>query len=129
MLIPVDRQNVRDASDPKQIRRARRVQERHQTELVAAIKAVMQTQPGRLVFWELLSAAGVFRSVFNQHGGIQSWNIGRQDFGQEILQDLMTVDEDAYLLMEKEARAKVRRENADTDAAFTPKVEDEQTSN
>lgn len=121
------RAQVKNAASPDQVKRAAR-KEREAAELArAALQATMRTQAGRIVMWDLLVRAGVFRSIWSPNAEIH-YRAGRQDFGHELMAALLEADEDAYQLMEVEARQRLRRENAATDAAHTPSVtEGEQT--
>jgi len=119
-----DRALVRNAADPRQVRFAQR-KEREAAELErAALQAVMKTPEGRLVMWSLLERAGIFRSVWHPSAAIH-YNSGRQDFGHELMAQLVDLDEDLYQLMEREARARTRARNRETDAAHTPRAEQE----
>lgn len=110
------RAHVRNAADPQQVKRAARKQREADEDRIAAIRVVLQTVEGRRVFWDLLSAAGVFRSIWHPSAEIH-YNAGRQDFGHEMMADLLLADEDAWELMQREARARQRQEDRETDAA------------
>jgi hypothetical protein len=119
VLQPQARQSAqRSAIDPKQIKLARRLANRQQIRLEAALKSVMNTADGRLVMWELLRTCGIFSSVWEASAKIH-YNAGRQDVGHEILSDLHLVSTDLYLLMEREMRALAAREQAEIDASHT----------
>lgn len=124
-----DRAEVRNAADPRQVKRAARKQERLEQERKARLHAVMSTVDGRAVMWDLLGKAGVYRSVFNPSGSQMYYLAGRQDFGHELLDELVTLSEDLYILMETEARARARREALETDAAHTPRADESTDSN
>lgn len=114
-----ERAAVRNAADPEQVRRAAK-KERDREELFrAALVLVLQTTPGRAVLWGLLERAGVYRSIWSPNSEIH-YNAGRQDFGHELMATILAADEDAYLLMEQEARGRVKKDNAEIDAAQTP---------
>lgn len=113
------RAEVKNAADPKQVRRASQ-RTADQAELFrAALVLVMGTAPGRLALWELLTLAGVYGSVFAPDATIY-YRAGRQDFGHELIALLLAADEGLYQTMETEARARARRDHASTDAAHTP---------
>lgn len=113
------RAEVKNAADPQQVQRAKRKAQRADERRLDAFRAVMATPAGRMVMWDLIGSAGVCRSVFNSHEGRQNYNIGRQDFGHELVATLLEADETLYLLMEKEARALVKRDAVETDAGHT----------
>ncbi len=120
------RPEVQNAADAEQVRGAGRRAARRRQRYYEAFRAVMETPAGRMVFGDreygLLARAGVFRSVFNTHGGIQGTLIGRQDFGHEMMADLVTASEELYLLMETEMRALASRDASERDAAHTPRA-------
>jgi hypothetical protein len=122
-----DRALVRNTADPQQVRFAAR-KERDQAALErAAVKAVFQTLEGRFVFWGLLERAGVYKSVWHPSAAIH-YNAGRQDFGHELMALLLEVDEEAYQLMEREARARLRARNREIDATHTPRAHEQERS-
>lgn len=117
--MPEPRAEVRNAADPQQVTRAARKEQRREARTRALYAAQLATSDGRAFCWHLLERAGVFRSVSNPHGGRQSENIGRQDFGHELMAHLIAADEDGYLQMEAEARERARHDARETDAAHT----------
>lgn len=113
-----DRVEVRNAADRSQVARAGRRERDQEDRRITAIRAVLLTPAGREMFWNLLATAGVFRSVWESSARIH-YNAGRQDFGHEVMADLMKADEELYDLMTREARARMKRLATDTDAAHT----------
>lgn len=113
-----DTATVQNAADPQQVRRARRKDAQADAVRVAALQAVMTTGEGRMVMWDLLGRAGVFRSVYAPGEEIR-YLAGRQDFGHELMADLLRADEASYELMEREARQRARREATENEAAHT----------
>jgi len=110
------RAHVRNAADPQQVKRAARKERDADEQRLEAIRAVLQTPEGRRVFWDLLVRASVFESIWNPNVQIH-YNAGRQDFGHQLMADLLVADEDGYDLMQREARARQRQEDRETDAA------------
>jgi hypothetical protein len=119
------RAHVRNAADPRQVRRAERVAREHEQLFLTCLARVLETKEGRLVAWELLERAGIYRSVFDPHGSLQSYKAGRQDFGHELLDYLLRAGDrgdqaSLYEVMEHEARTRKRLADRATDAAHTP---------
>lgn len=114
-----DRADVKNAADEKQVSRAARKEQRKEAQRLVMTKAALATYDGRAFCWELLAKARVFESIWHPSAQIH-YNAGRQDFGHELMADLIAADEQLYLTMETEARARARRDNAETDAAHTP---------
>lgn len=115
------RAQVRNAADPDQVKRARRKEQHRDELLAAALKQVLSTPAGRIVCWELLARAGVYQSVWRPTVEVH-YLAGRQDYGHELLGLLIAADEDLYQVMEREARARAKRDDAETDAAHTPRA-------
>jgi len=116
-----DRQLVRNAADPAQVRRAARTDRDRANLLRTHLRAALSTESGRFVFWDLLGRFGVYRSIWTPNAQIH-YNAGRQDCGHELVALLVDADEDLYLTMEREARARVTRERRETEAAQTPRA-------
>lgn len=117
-----DRAQVRNAADPQQVRRAERKERDAAAQVQAAMRAVMATVDGRMVMWDLLERAGVFRSIWHPSAEIH-YRAGRQDYGHELQAVILAADEDLYDTMTREARARVKRANNETDAAHTPRAD------
>jgi len=110
---------VRNAADADQVKRATRKERQRHTFQLAALQAVMETEAGRIVMWDLLERAGIYRTVFAPDSGSVYYQAGRQDFGHELLKLLLDAGEESYLLMEKEARTRARRERTENEAVHT----------
>lgn len=119
-----DRAQVRNASDPAQVKRAGRIERERAKEFLGNLRAVLDTGYGRSVMWEMLERAGVFRSIYHPSSAIY-YNAGRQDYGHELLAALIEADPTLYQTMEREARERKTRDAAATDAAHTPSAEDQ----
>lgn len=117
------RAEVKNAADPHQVRTAGRRIGRRELRFLTALRTVMGTPEGRLVFGDrghgLLARAGVYRSIWEASAKIH-YNAGRQDFGHELMAELLRADEGLYQLMETEARLLALRDDAETDAGHTP---------
>lgn len=100
----------RNAADPKEQAALERLERRREKRWLANLGTVMSTPEGRAVVWELLGRAGVFRSIFNTHGGIINYNAGRQDFGHELIAELLKLGHEPYLAMEREGRDATARD-------------------
>jgi len=110
---------VKNAADEKQVRHAQRKEKQRSERFEHALRAVMATPQGRVVMWELLTRAGIYRSVWEASARIH-YNAGKQDYGHELLATLIDVDEAAYQLMEREMRAFDRNEARETAAVQMP---------
>lgn len=117
------RAEVRNAADPEQVYRAGRKDKRKESARRQLYAAILATVDGRAFCWALLEKAKVFESIWHPSALIH-YNAGRQDFGHELMADLIAADDAGYLLMETEARARAKRAAAETDAAHTPPAAD-----
>lgn len=114
-----DRTLQRNAADEKQIKHAgRKVEERAEL-FRTSLQAVLAQPAGRFVLWELLTRAGLYRSIWDPSAKIH-YNAGRQDYGLELLAQVIDADEELYQLMEREMRAFNRSEARETAAVQTP---------
>jgi hypothetical protein len=117
-----DRALVKNAADPQQVKRATRKEQDRERQRIDAIRATMATPAGRFVLYELIEMAGAYRSIYEPNATIY-YRAGRQDYGHELMALLIQADEDAYDLMQREARTRAKREAAEIDAAHTPAAE------
>ena len=109
---------VLNAADRDQVRRAGRKDRDRAARVATDAAAVLASTHGRRFCWDLLERAGVYRSIWDPTARIH-YNAGRQDFGHELMALLVSAQPDLYLLMEQEARARQKRDDAETDAAHT----------
>jgi hypothetical protein len=111
-----ERAVVRNAADPRQVKRAERLDRDSAAMFTGNLREVLATPAGRLVLWELVARAGVYKSIWTPNSEIH-YRAGRQDYGHELLASILEADEQLYELMEREARARARAANYATDAA------------
>lgn len=119
------RAEVKNAADPEQVRGAGRRVNKRDARWKNALRVVMSTPEGRLVFGErslgFLAQAGIYEAIWR--GNSEMGRLAaRHDFGVEILAQLLQVGEDFYELMERECRAIARRDAGETDAAHTARA-------
>lgn len=120
---------VKNAGSERQVRRAARTEAERDERFRDGLLGVMSSARGRAFVWGLLEEAGVYRSVWADHGQLMARNVGKQDYGHWLLAELLDVDENLYQLMEREGRAFKRREDKETDAAQTAGDDNEGASN
>lgn len=116
------RPGQRSASDPRQVKHAERKDRQRRERFDDALRAVLAEASGRLVLWELLTRAGIYRSIWDPSARIH-YNAGRQDFGHELLASILEADEEGYLLMEREQRGRARTEAVEAAAVQIPTEE------
>lgn len=97
-----------NAADRKQLRATSRRVASRERRFQNALRAVLSTRDGRLVFGDhergLLARFGVYRSTFDQVATTMAYRAGKQDAGHEILALITQAAPDEFLLMERESR-------------------------
>jgi hypothetical protein len=111
-LLPI----VRNAADPKQVKRAERTEARRFARFASALKAVMATPEGRYVLRTIIDDAGMLRSSFDTNGSMMYFKEGRRSFGLEIRAACVEVDEELVLLMDTEGTAQRRADESEIKA-------------
>lgn len=106
---PIRRPSPEEAYAERQARRQRR-------DYLQALSLVLATPAGRHALAHILQATGVYRSIWTASAEIH-YRAGRQDFGHELMLELLEAGEDSYYVMERENRDRVRRDAAEQ-AAF-----------
>jgi hypothetical protein len=109
----------RNAGDRKEQAQLERLERRRLNRWKQNLGAVMNTPEGRAVMWTLLRRAGVYSSVFNTHGGVLNYNVGRQDYGHELIAEILKLGDEPYLAMEREGRAADARDLAEAESHQT----------
>ena len=112
---------VRNAADPKQVKFGERLERRRQERYYGALGAVLNTVEGRIVVASLLRRAGVYRSVWHPSAEIH-YNAGRQDYGHELMADIIDVSETAWQTMEREQWAWAKAQEREIAAQHTPRA-------
>lgn len=118
-----DRALVKNAADERQVKNARRYEQRRQNLFEGALRTVLTTVEGRLVLSELLDQAGLYASVYDHSGSLMYFKEGRRNFGLELRALLERVDEPGTDTMDRERRARLRRDAASIDASHTASAE------
>jgi len=111
-LLPV----VKNAADPKQVKRAERLEARRFARLAVALKVMLSTKEGRLVLRTIIDDSGLLRSSFDPNGSMMYFKEGRRSYGLEIRALCVEVDEDLVLLMDQEGTAQRRADESEIKA-------------
>jgi hypothetical protein len=123
-----DRALVRNAADPRQVQRAGQLERDREERMNVALREVLASPAGRLVLGELLERAGLFRTSFDPSGSMMYFREGRRNFGLEIQAALDAAAPDLFDLLERERRTRRQLEDRETDAAHTPRAEQQGAS-
>jgi hypothetical protein len=109
----------RNTTDVREHRFYERLEKRQQERFDAALLTILASVEGRIVLAHLVRRAGVYTSAFNGHGGIQSYNIGKQDAGRELMADITRVSIEKWQLLEREEAAHATHVQREIDATHT----------
>ncbi len=116
------RAETENAANPRQTRGAERRARRRRRRFEDALRRLLDTPDGQLVFGErrigLLARCRTFATVYSDSSLRMAYNAGRQDVGHELMALLAEVSEEAYVRMEAECRALERRDDQETEAAL-----------
>jgi hypothetical protein len=119
------RPEVENAANRREVDGARAREKQRLERTRSAYLVVMATVEGRAVMWDIIARAGVFETPWNHHSMEIFRNIGRHDYGRELMADVIELDEGLYIQMEIEARAQARLDRDSTDAAHTKRAAQE----
>jgi hypothetical protein len=119
-----DRALVRNAADPRQVKAGARLSRRRQAYIEGLHRAMLETPLGRAFIADLLERAGIYNSIWHPSAEIHYLS-GRQDFGHELRLRCLAVDVENFMLLEREARDRVKREETETEAGRTPAATEE----
>ena len=92
---------VKNAADPKQVKKAKSKEDRKRFEELRDLRAVLETEEGRRVLWRFLEECKVFGSVWHPSAQIH-YNAGRQDFGHYIMSEIVDAGEEYLFTLMKE---------------------------
>jgi hypothetical protein len=113
-----------NAANPEHVDRLEDIAERTEKDRIYAIRETLRSYQGRRVLWDLLTACGVFSSVFSAEPLAMAFSAGQQDLGHKLQADLLTADESLYDQMAREARARAKQEATVTRAVLARGSED-----
>lgn len=120
------RAEVRNAADAQQVGNAARREKDKAARAKQALLEVMETPAGRIVLWDLLERAGVFKSIWHPSAQIH-YNAGRQDFGHEMMAMFAEASDDNFELMQREARIFAKRKALERDAVNNKSTASQET--
>jgi hypothetical protein len=106
----------RNAADPRQTRYAERKAAQTKTALLVALRAVLETEEGRLVLQTLLTTSRLDLASFSTNGSEMCFNEGQRNVGLRWKALCYEASPELYALMEREAHARDARRDAETQA-------------
>lgn len=92
---------VKNASDEKQVKEAKRKEKDVRAQELEDIKFVLSSPQGRRFYWRYLSKCGMFTTSFTGNSGTY-FKEGERNVGLRLYADMMAASPDSYLLMIKE---------------------------
>lgn len=99
-------------------KRIRRIAHRHmkETEAIEAegLRKLLDSYEGRAFLWWMLGTAGVFANPFTQNALHTAFNCGTMNFGQQLLNRLVSEQPAQYI--------KMMQENAERETAYAAKL-------
>lgn len=119
---------VQNAADPRQVGRGTKLEKQRREKELNDMQTVLASRQGRRTLWRILGHCGVFGSVMSTTGRIE-YNSGRQDAGHYILAEILAADESCFLLMQEEAYADAKSDNAMIAATHIPRATPEEQAN
>lgn len=114
-----------DPTNPQHVAIAEDASARSEKEHLYAIAEMLHSYHGRRVFWDLLSRAGVFGSVFTADALQMAFRAGQQDLGHQLQVELLTVDASLYDQMMREGRTRAKHQATATKALLAQVVSED----
>lgn len=92
---------VRNAGDPRQVRRAGKTEHLRRQDELNDLRAVLATAEGRRLLWRVLGHCGCFGSVWHPSALIH-YNSGRQDVGHWLQAEINAASRSQFFRMIQE---------------------------
>lgn len=93
---------VKNASDAKQVKEARELEKRDDSQQIDDLKKILKSEYGKRFIWKLLGDCGVFRTSFDTSGSIVYFNEGKRVVGLNLLSQIQEALPEALLDMMKQ---------------------------
>ena len=97
------------SDDPVAIEAAKKRAENEDREWQEALKNCTKSSEGRLILWNALSKCGVYGTSFSIEPLEMARREGQRQIGLWLLNEIFTVNSEAYSLMRQEAELRDRR--------------------
>lgn len=94
-----------DAGNRRHVEKRAKTSKQHRRRLADALRWLMADPRGRLLMWDRLSDAGVFRISFADSPELTAFNEGRRALGLRDLGQIMRECPEQYMRMTAEAQA------------------------
>lgn len=100
--LAIEAEETPDTSDPKAVNKSRKRAARSRAERLKFISAAMSHEEGRAWFYDILLFCKIFQSPYSEDPYRTYFQLGHQNIGLKILEDLQEASPDEYLLMIRE---------------------------
>lgn len=97
-----------DTDDPAKLAKQEAIAKLYRDQDREDMRAMLSTRGGRAVLWAILSKCGVYRQSFMGEFPMETaFECGKREIGLWLLtENILTVNEQAYILMRQEAQAR-----------------------
>jgi hypothetical protein len=116
---------VANAADVRQVKHARRKEDKRSEREVAEMRTVLASVEGRGVLWRLLASLGYGRTLADLPTDRIPVAAGQQDAMWRVLALIVEADEESLIKMMRESRAFDQREAAEAQAVRATQGESE----
>jgi len=110
---------VCNAADAQQVQRGGRLARRRRERELNDLRAVLAIAEGRRVVWRLLEHCKVFASIWDPSSRIH-YQAGVQDVGHYLMAEIAAADDEALIVLMRDARSRERAEAIENVATRTP---------
>lgn len=124
--LAMDPTPVYNATNPVHVAHAIDADERFLQERLFSLRETLRAYTGRRVLWEMLSACGIYRSIFSSDPLEMAKRAGQQQLGHQLQADLLAADASLYDQMTREARARAKQDAAVTKAVLARPADDDE---
>lgn len=88
------------------------------------MRATLTHDYARRVLWRLMSYCAPLESPAHPRADVTQQNIGKGDVGRMLISEINEADDEKWLLMQREARARVKAGQVETEAVRTQSTGD-----
>ena len=94
-----------NAADESQVEEARRREREARRQELQDMALLLESPVGRRIVWRILAQCGIFTDGWDPSARIH-FNAGKRNVGLWLLDEVMAANDEAYLLMQREAKPK-----------------------
>lgn len=98
-----------DDADHESVEEARKRERLERENQLQDLAMLLQAPAGRRVVWRILSQCGIYSDGWDPSARIH-FNAGKRNVGLWLLDEVMAANDEAYLLMQREAKQKEKQD-------------------